>query len=99
MSDVLFQVCYVYIFIIDFQEKKSLISFENVLASAVAQDPDATTAYLDTILNEVKTKSGNSTLDEEQLKALRLTFPRGGILGILEKNPNVLPKCEHDNFE
>lgn len=74
-------------------ERKSLLSYENVLASAIAQDPAATIAYLDTLLNDIKAKSGH-TLDEEQLKALRLTFPRGGILGILEKNPNVLPKCQ-----
>lgn len=89
----MFQVIYVQSFIIDLQERKSLLSYENVLASAIAQDPAATIAYLDTLLNDIKAKSGH-TLDEEQLKALRLTFPRGGILGILEKNPNVLPKCE-----
>lgn len=70
------------------------MSYENVLASAVAHDPAATSAYVDSLLNEIKTIAASGNQDEENLKNLRIKFPRGGILGILELNPNSLPKCE-----
>ena len=71
------------------------MSYENVLASAIAHDPAATSAYVDSLLNEIKTFAASGTQDEEQLKSLRIKFPRGGILGILELNPTSLSKCEY----
>jgi hypothetical protein len=45
-------------------------------------------------LNNVKTASAESNLKEEQLNALKSAFPEGGIMAIIEKNPNVIPKCK-----
>lgn len=79
---------------IDIQERKSLLSYENQLASAIACDSVAATDYVDTLLNKVKAASAESNLDEKQLNALKYAFPEGGIIAILEKNPIVLSKCE-----
>lgn len=42
--------------------------------------------------------NAKSNQDEEQLASLRIKFPRGGILSILEKHPTLLSKCKYFNY-
>lgn len=57
----------------------------------------AATDYIDSLLKEIKaaTTETDQEKKEQNLKALTSRFPRGGLLGILEKNPDLLPKCMH----
>lgn len=68
-------------------DTKRLVSFDNRFVNAYTAAGKA-----EPFLDEMIKKFDNATADE--LKELETTFPKGGSSGILQNNPELLPKCK-----
>lgn len=74
-----------------------MISFDDSLAAATSLNSAKSIELLDNLLNEIKTlKLGEAKEDQEnRLLEIDSKFPRGGILAVLERNPDLLGKGNH----
>ena len=74
-----------------------MISFDDSLAAATSFNSAKSIELLDNLLNEIKTlKLGEAKEDQEnRLLEIDSKFPRGGILAVLERNPDLLGKGNH----
>lgn len=67
---------------------KKLLSFDNRLCTAYA-----VAGKSEEYLMRFENKLSNATTPED-LKSLEEEFPRGGAIGILEKQPELIEKCK-----
>jgi hypothetical protein len=78
--------------VFNFQEQKKIISYENRLCNAYLSANKA-----DEYINQIQSAFENAKSDEE-IAELAAKFPKGTVIGILEKCPQLTDQSKFEPF-